>query len=117
MATAPPAEWGLNPIEAALWSSGYQKQANNIHCIPGTLWTPKGAGLPHPHYNRDINVRDGQILIVRNDFHADNPRRGTGHYTQHIEVAFSSVQAMTDWLTVNGKLSEPGLPPFYNSWD
>lgn len=115
--SAPRPEWGLNPLESELWTRGYQQCANNIHSIPGTLWTPKGAGLPVPKgHNRDINVRDGKLLIVRSDFHGE-PYTKSAHFTQHVEAEFSTVDEMTEWLKANGRLSEPGLPPFSNSWD
>jgi hypothetical protein len=52
----------MTAIELALLERSYQQCANNIHSIPGSLWTPEGAGLLEPaRHNEAINVRGDHI--------------------------------------------------------
>jgi hypothetical protein len=107
----------LTAIEADLVKSGYFKSPNNIYSLPGAGWYASGPGLPSvAQYNDEIRFADNRLSVVRTT-HSGEPY--TSSYRNHHQTLaeFSSVAELVEWLKVNGKLSEPGLPAFSNSWD
>jgi hypothetical protein len=107
----------LTAIEAGLVKAGYVKSPNNIYNLPDAGWYASGPGLPSvAQYNDEIRCADKRLSVVRTT-HSGEPY--TSNYQNHHQTLaeFSSVAELVEWLTVNGKLSEPDLPAFSNSWD
>jgi hypothetical protein len=83
----------MTAIELALLERGYQQCANNIHSIPGSLWTPEGAMLLEPaRHNEAINVRGDHILILRHTFHG-TPYTANARYEHEVVEQFDKVPA------------------------
>jgi|ERR1700722_2498823 len=85
---------------------------NNIWDVPGERMYASGPGIMEvPAAMGDVIVTDGYISVVK-------PRWDNGKFVDlYIRVSVAAADEFLAWVAENGRMSEGGLPPFYNSWD
>ncbi|MBN3761374.1 hypothetical protein [Burkholderia sp. Ac-20365] len=102
-------------LRVALRAAGYCRCPNNIHSLPGTIWYAGGPGIPEPKGLQEVYLHEGKISVITHRFVGIQYVRG--HYEQDEVASFDAVDKFIDWCREHGKISEPGLPAFSNSWD
>lgn len=113
----------MKTVEEQLLEAGYAASPNNIHNLPGTGWYAAGPGKPTTRIWEEIRTSDNRIYIFKTDFFRTLTDKGK--YTHTIIDSFdndppwfagvkqeSAIEKMTNWLKENGRISEPGLPPY-----
>ena len=104
----------MKPLETALSKAGYVRSPNKIQS--DIQWTPAGyspiwyAGsmnIPEPKYGHEVEVLENTIRVFKTNL----------DLTSTTIAQFDTVECFWEWCKINGQLSEPGLPPYYNSWD
>lgn len=107
----------MTPREAEVNKLGFYRSSNNIHNLPGSLWYAGGPGIfDVPTYADEIQILNERIKIIRLRSEG-TPYTSTFRHLHDTVAEFATAEEMQEWLKVNGRISEPGLPAFSNSWD
>jgi len=96
----------MTTIQRDLIAAGYVRCANTQD-----RWYTGGPGIMEPGYPLEVRYADGHLSIVVNPY-------GKFNQSDAVDVlCFSDVADLMGYLAVHGRVSEPGLPAFSNSWD
>lgn len=93
----------LTPVEKKAKESGYVRCPNRH-----TRWYPGGPGIPtFEYWYQEIHIENEVV-------NAYEYQHGRGLVLKYTYKSWDDYIAN---VSEHGKLSEPGLPPFSNSWD
>ena len=104
----------MNALEYDMARAGYVRSPNKIQSDiewdangNSPIWYAGSPGIPEPPKGQEVEVSEHHIRVFKTNLDLT---------TTTIEH-FQSVAGLLDWCRANGRLSEPGLPAFSNSWD
>jgi hypothetical protein len=95
-----------------LMSKGYVIAVNNIHSLPGEGWYAAGSGKPTAKFGEEIRLIDGQLSVWKTKYYKRPDGSGFIFPISGIVEEFSDFEEMVQYLKMNGRISEPGLPAY-----
>lgn len=106
----------LTELEQQIRHAGYVRSPN----YPDTEWYASGPGILEPKRPYRVHVLANTIEVrgeIVAHFSDLRTRFELCAFYHPVVASFRTVVGFLTWCAGNGRLSEPGLPAFYNSWD